>query len=115
MRRNTIKFEAKLKVRKGDTVKVLAGRDAGKTGVISRVYPKTGKIMVDGINIVTKHQKAQPTPNDPNPTGGKITVEAAILASKVSLVNANGDATRIRMQIIDGKKQRVAVKGGQVI
>ncbi|MFM7186649.1 MAG: 50S ribosomal protein L24 [Armatimonadota bacterium] len=115
MPRTPIKFEAKLKVRSGDTVKVLAGKDAGKTGVITRVYPKTGKVIVEGVNFVTKHQKAQPTPADPNPTGGKVVVEAPILASKVALVNANGEATRIRTQVVDGKKVRVAVKGGQVI
>jgi len=115
MPRTAIKFEAKLKVRSGDTVKVLAGKDAGKTGVITRVYPKTGKVIVEGVNFVTKHQKAQPTPADPNPTGGKVVVEAPILASKVALVNANGEATRIRTHVVDGKKVRVAVKGGQVI
>jgi len=115
MPRSPIKFEAKLKVKSGDTVKVLAGKDAGKTGVISKVYPKTGKVLVEGINFVTKHQKAQPTPADPNPTGGKVVVEVPILASKVALVNANGEATRVRSQVIDGKKVRVAVKGGQVI
>ena len=115
MPRTPIKFEAKLKVKSGDTVKVLAGKDTGKTGVITRVYPKTGKILVEGVNFVTKHQKAQPTPADPNPTGGKVVVEAPILASKVALVNANGEATRVRTQIVDGKKVRVAVKGGQVI
>ena len=115
MPRTPIKFEAKLKVKSGDTVKVLAGKDTGKTGVITRVFPKTGKILVEGVNFVTKHQKAQPTPADPNPTGGKVVVEAPILASKVALVNANGEATRVRTEIVDGKKGRIAVKGGQVI
>ena len=108
-------------IKKGDLVQVISGRsqarggDRGKQGKVLEVITEKNRVIVEGINFVTKHQKAQPTPADPNPTGGKVVVEVPILASKVALVNANGEATRVRSQVIDGKKVRVAVKGGQVI
>lgn len=123
MRKSTPKFEGKLHVKKGDTVQILAGKDAGKTGVITKVYPKTGRVLVeqpaagDGaatpLNAVTKHVKAQPTPGNPNPQGGIQVVAAPLQVSKIALVNAAGDATRIRVEVgADGKKARIAVKGG---
>lgn len=113
MRRPTPKFEGKLHIRKGDTVQILVGKDAGKTGTVLRVYPKTGKVVVEGLNIVIKHQKAQPTPADPNPVGGKIEKPAPLAVSKVALVNAEGKPTRVRAGVgADGKKARIAVKGG---
>ena len=108
-------FEGKLFIKKGDTVIVIAGKDKGRTGEVTRAYPKAGKVVVSGINIVTKHEKAQPTAANPNPTGGRIEVEAPILACKVALINKEGKPTRIRIEERDGKKVRVAVKGGDVI
>ena len=108
-------FEGKLFIKKGDTVIVIAGKDKGRTGEVTRSYPKAGKVVVAGINMVTKHEKAQPTAADPNPVGGRITVEAPMLACKLALVNKDGKPTRIRVEVRDGKRVRVAVKGGEVI
>lgn len=111
-------FEGKLLIKKGDTVIILSGKDKGKTGAVTKVFPKTGKLVVEGLNIITKHVKAQPTAADPNPEGGRIQVEAPILASKVSLVNAEGKPTRVRpVKDESGKREklRVAVKGGAPI
>ncbi|MFY7952523.1 MAG: 50S ribosomal protein L24 [Armatimonadaceae bacterium] len=116
MRRSAPKFEGKLVIRKGDTVKVLAGKDAGKTGTVLRVFPKTGKILVEGVNIATKHQKAQPTPADPNPTGGRVEIAVPMPVGKVALVNSQGEPTRVRVGTgSDGKKVRIAVKGGDTV
>ena len=123
MRRALPRFEGKLLIRKGDTVKILAGKDLGKTGVVTKVWPKTGRILVEQpaqgetpavpLNAVTKHVKAQPTPTDPNPKGGIQVVAAPFPVGKVALVNASGEATRVRAQKdADGKVTRVAVKGG---
>ena len=113
MRKKTIPFEGKLHIKMGDTVAVTAGKDKGKSGKVTRVYPKTGKVVVEGLNMVTKHTKGQPTASNPNPESGRIQSEAAILASKVALLNAEGKPTRVRMQTDEnGVKTRVAVKGG---
>jgi len=116
MRRSAPKFEGKLHIRKGDTVQILAGKDAGKSGTVLRVYPKTGKVVVEGLNIVIKHQKAQPTPSDPNPEGGKVEKPAPLPVGKVALLNSDGKPTRVRVEVgADGKKSRVAVKGGSAL
>jgi large subunit ribosomal protein L24 len=110
------KFTGKLRIKAGDNVIVLSGKDKGKSGKVLRAYPKTGKVLVEGINIITKHEKGVPTPANPNPEGGIKKVEAPLLACKVALTNSEGKATRIRIQTAeDGTKQRVAVKGGGVI
>lgn len=108
-------FEGKLHIKKGDTVIVLAGKDKGQKGEVLRAYPKTGKVVVQGINIVTKHEKGTPSPSNPNPEGSIVKVEAPILACKVALVNKDGQATRIRTEVKDGKRVRVAVKGGETL
>jgi large subunit ribosomal protein L24 len=109
-------FEGKLHIRTGDNVIVLIGKDKGKTGKVTRAYPKTGKVVVEGINIATKHVKGRPTATNPNPESGRIQVEAPILASKVALVNAEGKPTRVRIQQGDnGAKTRVATRGGAAI
>ena len=99
---------ASLKIKKGDTVKVIAGKDKDKEGKVLSV--KDGKVIVEGINMVTKHSKASAA----NPQGGIITVEGPIDISNVMYVH-NGQATRIAFKIEDGKKVRVAVKTGEVI
>lgn len=71
----------KVHVRKNDTVVVISGKDKGKTGEVLRVIPKTGKVVVKGVNLVKKHQK----PNRQNMQGGIIEMEAAINSSKVML------------------------------
>jgi large subunit ribosomal protein L24 len=101
-----------LHITKGDTVQVISGDDKGKRGKVKRVNPKTGRVEVEGINVVTKHQK--PTQNSP---GGKIQLEAAIHHSKLMLVDPkSGEPTRIRRQKdADGTLERIAVKSGQSI
>ena len=97
-----------LKIKKGDTVKVIAGKDKDKAGKVLSV--KGGKILVEGVNMITKHAK----PSQANPNGGIIQREAAIDASNVMLVH-EGKATRVGFAIQDGKKVRVAKATGKVI
>lgn len=109
-------FEGKLLIRNGDNVIVLSGKDKGKTGKVTRVYPETGKVVIEGVNIVTKHSKGRPTAANPNPESGIVKVEAPILASKVALTNQDGKATRVRIQKNeDGTTTRIAVNGGKPI
>ena len=97
-----------LKIKKGDTVKVIAGKDKGKEGKVLTV--DGGKVIVEGVNTVTKHAKASPA----NPKGGIITQEAAIDVSNVMYVH-KGKATRVGFTTVDGKKVRVAKSTGEVI
>ena len=98
------------KIRKDDLVKVIAGKDKDKTGKVLHVSTKTGKILVEGCNMVTKHAK----PSASKPNGGIISKEAPIDISNVMLV-VDGQATRVGFEIKDGKKVRVARKTGKVI
>ena len=94
----------------GDKVVVIAGKDKDKEGKVLSVDAKNGKVVVEGINMLTKHIK----PNAANPQGGIITVEGPIDISNVMYFH-NGQATRIAFRIEDGEKVRVAVKTGEVI
>ena len=98
------------KIKKGDTVKVIAGKDNGKEGKVVSVDQKTGKVVVEGVNMITKHTK----PNAANPNGGIVQKEAPIDGSNVMLVH-NGKATRVGFDVKDGKKVRVAKATGEVI
>ena len=99
-----------LKIKKGDTVKVIAGKDNGKEGKVVSVDQKTGKVVVEGVNMITKHTK----PNAANPNGGIVQKEAPIDASNVMLVY-KGKATRVGFDVKDGKKVRVAKATGEII
>ena len=99
-----------MKIKKGDTVKVIAGKDKDKEGKVISVDHKDGKVTVEGINMITKHTK----PSAANQNGGIIQKEAPIDASNVMYVQ-NGKATRIGYKVEDGKKVRVAKKTGEVI
>ena len=99
-----------MKIKTGDTVKVIAGKDKDKEGKVLSVDKKTGRIVVEGVNMVTKHAK----PSAANQQGGIINKEAPIDASNVMYVQ-NGKATRIGYKVEDGKKVRVAKKTGEVI
>ncbi len=99
-----------LKIKKGDTVKVIAGKDNGKEGKVVSVDQKTGKVVVEGVNMITKHTK----PNAANPNGGIVQKEAPIDGSNVMLVH-NGKATRVGFDVKDGKKVRVAKATGEII
>ena len=96
------------KIKKDDLVKVIAGKDKDKTGKVLSV--KDGKVLVEGCNMVTKHTK----PGAGNPQGGIIHQEAALDISNVMLV-VDGKATRIGLEVKDGKKVRVAKATGKVI
>lgn len=102
---------AMMKIKKGDTVRVIAGASKGKEGKVMDVDHKNGKVMVEGVNVVTKHAK----PSASNPNGGIINKEAFIDASNVMLV-VKGEATRVGFKVDEnGKKVRVAKKSGAVI
>ena len=104
-------------VKRDDTVIVISGDDKGKKGKVLEVSPKEGKVIVEGINIVTKHAK----PRRQGETGGIVKVEGAMYASKVQLVCQNSKCekynkgTRVKHAIVDGKKVRVCAKCGQEI
>jgi large subunit ribosomal protein L24 len=103
---------ASAKMKKGDTVVVLSGKDKGKTGTVSQVMPRDGKLIVSGVNMMTRHRK----PSQANPEGGRDRVEAAMAVSKVAVADPkSGAATRVRFEMRDGKKVRVAVKSGELI
>ena len=99
-----------MKIKKGDTVKVIAGKDNNAEGKVLSVDVKNNKVLVEGVNMITKHAK----PSQANPNGGIIQREAAIDASNVMLVH-EGKATRVGFAIQDGKKVRVAKATGKVI
>ena len=94
-------------VKKGDTVLVITGKDKGKTGKVSEVSPKTGKVLVDGVNIVTKHQKARRQ----DEKSQIVKKNAPIEASNVMVVCPNcGKATRVAHSEVGGKKVRTCKK-----
>jgi large subunit ribosomal protein L24 len=100
------------KIKKGDKVIVLSGKDKGKTGEVTRAMPKDGKVVVSGVNVAIRHTK--PTQGDPQ--GGLKRSEAPMHISKVAHVTADGKPTRVRFETNkDGKKVRVAVKTGEKI
>ncbi|WJY22902.1 50S ribosomal protein L24 [Fontisubflavum oceani] len=98
------------KLKKGDKVVVLAGKDKGKEGEISSVDPKSGKAVVDGINIAIRHTKQSQASQ-----GGRIPQAMPIQLSNLALLDANGKATRVGFKIEDGKKVRFAKTTGDVI
>ena len=98
------------RIKKGDTVVVLAGKDKGRTGTVSQVMPKDDKVIVEGVNVHARHRK----PDQANPQGGIERKPAPLHISNVAIA-VNGKATRVRFEERDGKKVRVAVKSGEVI
>ncbi|MGN6122802.1 MAG: 50S ribosomal protein L24 [Sphingomonas oligoaromativorans] len=100
-----------LKIKKGDKVVVLSGKDKGKTGEVTKALPQEGKVIVAGVNVATRHRK----PTQANPQGGLERIEAPLHVSKVAIATADGKPTRVRFETQDGKKVRVAVKTGEKI
>lgn len=99
------------KIRTGDNVIVLSGRDKGRTGSVVKMMPKEGKAVVSGINQVKRHQRQTQTEQ-----GGIITKDAPIDLSNLAIVDPkDGKATRVGFKIEDGKKVRVAKRSGEVI
>ena len=100
------------KIKKGDSVVVLSGKDKGRTGTVQQVMPKTGKVLVEGMNEITRHNK----PTQANPQGGIERKPAPMDISKVAVADPkDGKPTRVRFEEKDGKKVRVAVKSGETI
>ena len=98
-----------MNIKTNDTVKVLSGKDKGKQGKILSADPKSMKVVVEGVNVAKKHQKAR----QQNEESGIISVETPIYASKVQLVCPKcGKATRVAHTVVDGKKVRTCKKCG---
>ncbi len=102
----------KLKIKTGDTVKVIAGDHKGTEGKVVQVDREKNKAIVEGVNMVSKHEK----PSAKNPQGGIVKKEAPIHISNLSLVAPkSGDTTRVGYEVRDGKKVRFAKKSNEVI
>ena len=103
---------AAAKIRKGDTVVILSGKDKGKTGEVIRSMPKESKVVVSGVNVAARHRK----PSQVNPQGGIERKEAPMHVSKVAIADPKtGKPSRVRFETRDGKKVRVAAKSGELI
>jgi large subunit ribosomal protein L24 len=101
-----------MRIKKGDRVVVLSGKDKGKHGEVTKSMPKEGKVIVAGVNVAARHRK----PSQTNPQGGIERREAPLHASKVALEDPKtGKPTRVRFEERDGRKVRVAVKSGELI
>ncbi|HKX92117.1 MAG TPA: 50S ribosomal protein L24 [Sphingomicrobium sp.] len=100
------------KIKKGDKVVVLSGKDKGRTGEVVKAMPKDGKVIVSGINVHARHRK----PSQLNPQGGIERKEAPLHVSNVAIADPKtGAPTRVRFEMRDGKKVRVAAKSGELI
>jgi large subunit ribosomal protein L24 len=99
------------KIKKGDRVVLLTGKDKGRTGNVTKVMPKDSRVVVAGLNMVQRHTR--PTQGDPQ--GGIKHKEASVHVSNVAIVDSNGKPTRVGFKVEDGKKVRVAKTTGEVI
>lgn len=101
-----------LKIKKGDRVVVLSGKDKGKEGVVQRALPEDRKVVVEGVNTAKRHRKARSATE----AGGIIEIDKPIDVSNVALISPkDGKATRVGYQIVDGKKIRVCKRTGEEI
>ncbi|MGD9605743.1 MAG: 50S ribosomal protein L24 [Bacilli bacterium] len=101
-----------MNIKKGDTVKIIAGNSKGKTGKVLQVLPKENKVVVEGIAVVSRHTK----PSNAHPDGGIIKKEAAIDLSNVQVFDTKANvSSKIAHKVIDGKKVRVAKKTGNAL
>src|SRR5687768_6505348 len=113
-KRHSMRVErVKTRITRGDTVRVMRGNDKGTEGKVLRVFPKTGRITVEGVNIVTKHRKARRAEEQ----SGIVKMPAPIHHSNVMLLDPkSGNATRVKTRIDeDGTKERLSVKSGDAI
>jgi large subunit ribosomal protein L24 len=99
------------KIKKGDRVIMLAGKDKGRTGNVTKVMPKDSRVLISGLNMVQRHTR----PSQGDPQGGIKHKEASVHVSNVAIVDANGKPTRVGFKLEDGKKVRVAKTTGEVI
>ncbi len=101
----------KIKIKKDDKVRIIAGENKGSEGKILKVLKNKRKVLVEGVNIVKKHTK----PNSKNPQGGIIEKESPVDISNLSLINSDGQNTRLGYRFEDGKKVRYAKKNNEII
>ncbi|WP_122468649.1 MULTISPECIES: 50S ribosomal protein L24 [Brevundimonas] len=99
------------KIKKGDNVVVLTGKDKGRTGQVTRVLPAEGRVVVQGVNMVQRHTR----PSQGDPQGGIKNKEASLHLSNVAIADANGKPTRVGFRVDDGKKVRFAKTTGDAI
>ncbi len=105
-------MQAKLHIKKGDTVKVIAGNEKGQQGKVLRIDLKKHRAIVEGLNLVSKHTK----PNAANPQGGIVKQEAGIHISNLMVIDSKGNMTRIGRKMDDNNKLvRYSKKSGEVI
>ena len=98
------------RIRKGDRVVLLSGKDKGKSGIVLEVRPKEQRVLIEGVNIMKRHTKPRP-PNEP---GGVIERPAPVHLSNVALIDPKDNRpTRVRIQEIDGARVRVAARSGE--
>lgn len=103
---------SKLKIRTGDTVRIIAGDHKGTEGKVMKVFIDKNKAIVEGANMVSKHEK----PSAKNPQGGIVKKEAPVHISNLALIDSkSGDATRVGFEVRDGKKVRYSKKSNEVI
>ncbi len=101
------------RIKTDDQVIILSGKDRGKQGKVLRVDPTNDKVVVEGINMIKRHQKAQQTGPTSQQEGGVIEKEAGIHVSNVALIDPkDGKATRVGIEIVDGKRFRIARRSG---
>ncbi|GAA3664069.1 50S ribosomal protein L24 [Lentzea aerocolonigenes] len=104
-----------MKVKKGDTVVVIAGKDKGAKGKVIQAYPETGKVLVEGVNRIKKHTKITQTQRGAQ-SGGIVTQEAPINVSNVMVVDSDGKPTRVGYRTNDeGKRVRISRRNGKDI
>jgi large subunit ribosomal protein L24 len=99
------------KIKKGDRVVLLTGKDKGRTGNVTKVMPKDSRVVVSGLNMVQRHTR----PSQGDPQGGIKHKEASVHVSNVAIMDTNGKPTRVGFKVEDGKKVRVAKTTGEVI
>lgn len=101
----------KLKIKTGDKVRITTGDHKGTEGKVMRVDAEKNKAIVEGANMVSKHEK----PSAKNPQGGIVKKEALIHISNLTLIDAKNVATRVSYEVRDGKKVRISKKSGEII
>ncbi len=107
-----------LKVKQGDTVRVIAGKDKGKSGRVKSVEPRRQRVYVEGLNIRKRHERANPIPGSQRggQTGGVVESEGPIHVSNVMLVDPNSnEPTRVGVKREDGRRVRIARRSGEAI
>lgn len=98
-----------MKIHVGDKVQVIAGKDKGKQGEVLQILRKENRVIVEGVNVVTKHVK----PSQADPEGGIVTREAPIHVSNVAIYDSKAKSiTKVKYEIVDGKKVRISKKSG---